>query len=88
MAKKKRKKRVGLGVNISRFNVQRFTLKELKQARKHGLRTKKPKKPKGKTLDVLQNYIHKYNGWVKSIKENAKSRQMVMQLQGVIKKCK
>ena len=85
MARKRKKKRSsGLGVNISRFNVQRFTLRELKGARRNGLRTKKPKKPKTKSIEALQNYIRKYNTWVSQIKSNAKSHQTVMQLRGLV----
>lgn len=84
--KKKKKRNPGLGVNISRFNVQRFTLRELKQSRKHGFRTKKPKKPKTKSIEALQNYIRKYNSWVNQVKQNSKSQQYVMQLKGLVGK--
>ena len=86
--KRKKRSTSGIGVNIFRFNVQRFTLRELKQARKQGFRTKRPKKPKAKSIEALQNYIRKYNSWVNQVKSNAKSHQMMMHLSGLVKRCK
>lgn len=83
MARKKKKSSVS-GISISRFNVKRFGIRELKQARRNGLRTKKPKKPKTKSIEALQSYIKKYNSWVDQIKSNAKSHQTVMQLRGIV----
>ena len=84
MARKRKKRSSVSGISISRFNVKRFTLRELKSARKNGFRTKRPKKPKTKTVDALQSYIRKYNSFVDQVKNNAKSHQLVMQLRGIV----
>lgn len=86
MARKRKKKRSLGALSISRFNVKRFTLRELKGARRNGLRTKKPKKPKTKSIEAMQNYLKRYNTWVDQIKHNAKSHQTAMQLRGLIGK--
>lgn len=91
MAKKRKgaKRKSGMGkISISRFNVKRFSLKELKMARRNGLKAKKPAKPKSKTIEALQNYISRFNAWVDAIKDNARTRQQVLQLQGMANKCK
>lgn len=92
MAKKRKaakRRKSGMGkISISRFNVKRFSLKELKMARRNGLKAKKPAKPKSKTIEALQNYISRFNAWVDAIKDNARTRQQVLQLQGMAKQCK
>ncbi len=88
MAKKKKKKRtrkvskVGK-ISVSRLNIKRFTLKELKLARKYGFKTKKPKKPRAHTITAWENYLKRFDQWVDNVKSAAKNQQYFLQLRGI-----
>jgi len=45
-----------------------FTTDEKRRARLAKFRKKAPKKPKGKTVSALENWLGRYNGWVKELK--------------------
>jgi len=50
----------------------KFTPEQLVKAKKQGFKGKKPKKPTAKaSLTTLQNYIVRYNEYVKKIKDKA-----------------
>jgi len=49
---------------------------ELSQARKAGFKRSKPKKPKASaSLSSLENYITKYNNWVRAAKDKIASKK-------------
>jgi len=48
-----------------------YTHDEKRQARLAKFNKKAPKKPKGKTEQALENYLGRYNSWVKELKSAA-----------------
>ena len=51
--------------------INKFTPEELKLARKAGFKRKKPKKPSTKSYSSMENFISRYNEWVKDLKAAA-----------------
>jgi hypothetical protein len=51
---------------------KKITPAEIQKARKAGVKAKKPRKPKSKTLTSLESYITRYNGWVDKMKDGVK----------------
>lgn len=45
---------------------------DIKKARSAGVKAKKPRKPKTKSLNALEGYIGRYNAWIDKLKEGVK----------------
>lgn len=58
------------------MKIKTYTENEKLAAKLAGFRTKKPKKPKSKTVRSLESYIVRYNAWVDKLKERAKTGQV------------
>jgi len=65
-----------------------FTNDDKRRARLAGFRKKAPKKPKGKTENSLENYIDRYNDWVKEMKDKAKEGKRLDDLKDQVRKVK
>jgi len=51
------------------MKISTYTDDQLKNSRKAGFKAKRPKKPKASaTKKVLENWIGRYNDWVKKVK--------------------
>lgn len=51
---------------------KKVTPAEISKARKAGVKAKKPRKPRGKSLNALEGYVTRYNAWVDKIKDGVK----------------
>jgi len=65
-----------------------FTTDEKRQARLSKFRKKAPKKPRGKTESSLNNFLSRYNDWVKDLKEASKRGKKLDDLKKEVAKAK
>lgn len=49
-------------------SILKISNEDIRKARKAGFKRKKPSKPKAKTELALENWIARYNNWVKDAK--------------------
>jgi len=58
------------------MKISSITADQLRKARKSGYKRKKPKKPSAKSsLTTLENWILRYNEWVRGAKESIAKRE-------------
>jgi hypothetical protein len=66
--------------------ISSISTEELRLARKGGFKNKKPKKPNGKaSLSTLQNWVTRYNQWVKDAKKRASEYKTAQKLKDSIR---
>jgi ADP-glucose pyrophosphorylase len=65
----------------------KVTTDERRQARLAGFRKKKPKKPKSRTVNAMENYISRYNDWAKELKSKAKEGKKIEDLRKKVSSC-
>jgi len=66
--------------------ISKITADELRLARKGGFGRKKPKKPKqSSTLNTLENWVVRYNAWVKDAKAKAAEYKKAKTLKDAIR---
>jgi len=65
-----------------------FSSDDKRRARLAGFRKKAPKKPKGKSENSLENYLSRYNDWVKDMKDKAKEGKKLDDLKEQVRKAK
>lgn len=69
------------------MSLLKISADELRKSRKSGFKRKAPKKPKrSASVQVLENYISRYNSWVKDAKASAKKIDRKAQLLKMIDK--
>ena len=56
---------------------KKITAAEIQKARKAGVKAKKPRKPKSKTVNSLENYIVRYNAWIDKLKSGVKKYNQI-----------
>lgn len=65
-----------------------FTPDEKRRARLAKFRKKAPKKPKGKTISSLENWLGRYNAWVKELKAAANEGKKLDDLRNEVRRAK
>jgi len=65
-----------------------FSPDEKRRARLAKFRKKAPKKPKGKTVASLENWLGRYNQWVKELKTAASEGKKLDDLRKAVREAK
>jgi hypothetical protein len=67
--------------------LMKITPEQLRQAKKCGFKRKAPKKPKrGATVSAMENYIVRYNEWVKAAKSCKSQKETLARKKATLKK--
>lgn len=78
--KRRRKSSTAVSANSASFKAL------ISAARKAGMKRKKPKKPKTKTLASLEKYVHSVAQWTKDIRSAAAQHKRLIQLKEKVSK--